>query len=807
MSHLRLLTIFIFVFSLVGCLPSSEEDKATTYVSEDAFISSSNLSQNYKRAERFLPWNIGKYIKNANLPHHWIGATDSFWYAKQTEAGTEYIIVNASRGDEQKAFDHKKLATLLTHASGTTVEDINLHVTSIDLNDDGTQISASVGSKKWSCNLLNDLCNPQKQKVKRPGELISPDGKWSIFTQDYNIWLRSLTDGSVKPLTHDGYEHFAYGNLAGSSTMKVTFERMKVTPTPTALWSPDSTKIITQRLDERNVKDLHLIQYAPETGSARPVLHSFRYAMPGDEYIPTAELVILDITGGKTTVDYPALDVLLFTPIMDSRVWWGHGQDKIFVAPRELYQKRQRLLAVDANTGAVDILAEEKSDSYIDASAEGFSSPSIHTLPSGEFLWYSERDGWGHLYRYDEKGTLINQVTRGNWQVRRVVRIDQKTGQIYFIAGGKSGDSDPYFNSLYVVNMDGSGLMLLTSEPAHHEIKTTQDNYLREMALGASDPALGGFSPSGNYFISSHSRPDLPPVTVLRDRSGKIIKTLGQADISELVTGGLTPPEPFSVMAADGQTKIYGNIYRPSHFDATKSYPVIDAIYPGPHTTRTPKSFLGAISDTAQSMAEIGFIVVTIDGRGTPFRSKAFHDISYGRLDMGGHLEDHIAGFKQLAERYPYMDLDRVGIYGHSGGGTASARAILAYPDFYKVAVSSAGAHDKRGYVLAMGGLYQGPYSDEHYEGQITSRLAANLKGKLLLAHGDMDDNVNPAQTMQMVDALVRANKDFDLLILPNASHGFDGVETYFPRRRWDYFVEHLMGETPPKNYQITAPN
>lgn len=800
-QRIRFFILVVFLLFIGGCASSPVDNK------REPAISAEILEARYKSAERFLPWNIGKYVKNASVQHHWIGNTDRFWYAQETDTGKDYILVDARTGKKQPAFDQTSLAYLLSEASGKTVDRNHLNVTSLNINDIEAVVVLNLGGESWSCAVDEKKCALKNIPSKRPGELVSPDGKWALFRQDHNIWLRSLTNGTVKQLTEDGQEHFGYGNMAGSSTMKVTFQRMKITPTPIAIWSPDSTKIITHRLDERKVQDLHLIQYAPESGSARPALHSFRYAFPGDEHIPTAELVILNIKGDKTTVDYPALDVVLFTPILDSRVWWDDAGNKVFVAPRELYQKRQRLLAVDALSGAVEILVEEKNKTYVDSSAEGFAAPTIQVLSTGDIIWYSERDGWGHLYRYDGKGAFLNQITQGNWQVRSIVRIDETLGQIYFIAGGREKGVDPYFEHLYVVNMDGSGLKLLTPEPANHDINFSATSYLREMAFGSSDPAEAAFSSSGNYFISAYSRPDLPSTTVLRDIEGHVITSLAKADISALNSGSLSMPEPFSVRAADGKTRIYGTIYRPSNFDSTKKYPVIDAVYPGPHDKRTPKSFMGAISDTAQSIAEVGFIVVTIDGRGTPFRSKAFHDISYGRLDLAGNLEDHLAGFKQLAEWYPSMDLDRVGIYGHSGGGTASARAILAHPDFYKVAVASAGAHDKRGYVLAMGGLYQGPYSDKLYEGQVTSRLAGNLKGKLLLAHGDMDDNVNPAQTMQLVDALVKANKDFDLLILPNASHNFAGVETYFSRRRWDYFVEHLMGETPPKNYQISGPN
>jgi dipeptidyl aminopeptidase/acylaminoacyl peptidase len=397
-----------------------------------------------------------------------------------------------------------------------------------------------------------------------------------------------------------------------------------------------------------------------------------------------------------------------------------------------------------------------------------------------ELVWYSERDGWANLYRYNsENGELINQITSGPFVVWEIKHIDEDEEWIYFMGGVHEPYRDPYYQHLYRVKLDGTDLQLMTPEDAQHNVT---------------------FSPGGKYFVDTYSRVDAPPITELRscDNSRACI-LLQEADISTLLEMGWREPEPFSVKARDGVTDIFGVIFRPSNFNRRKSYPVIDSIYPGPQHIRSPKDFT---PDQAYTIAELGFIVVTIDGLGNVGRDKANHDFSYGKFTEAGGLEDHIAGLRQLAERYPYMDLSRVGIFGHSGGGFASTKAILTYPEFYKVAVSSAGNHDQRGYLAGWGELYSGLMEGENFVDQANPNLAANLKGKLLLAAGDMDDNVHPALTMQVIDALIKANKDFDMLILPNRNHMFMR-DAYFIRKLWDYFVTHLLGAVPPEGYAI----
>ena len=384
-----------------------------------------------------------------------------------------------------------------------------------------------------------------------------------------------------------------------------------------------------------------------------------------------------------------------------------------------------------------------------------------------------------------------------------VIRVDEAKSLVYFTAVGRDANEDPYQKHLYVIGLDGSKLRDLTPEKADHDIHVQGSEVLSTLYPSKNPRRDSSFSPTGRYFIDTFSRPDLPAKTVLRSISGDIVLKLEEADFSALSGGGFVSPEPFNVVSADGAFRLYGTLYRPSTFNAAKSYPIIDYVYPGPQIIVTPKSFSGALYSGAQALAELGFVVVNIDGRGTPFRSKSFHDLSYGKWAEGGNLDDHIAAIRQLSVRFPYLNLSRVGVTGHSGGGFASTRAILAYPDFYKVAVSSSGAHDLRSYLLLWGPMYQGPYTGDNYDDLFNARLASNLKGKLLLIHGEMDDNVHPAQTMQLVDALVKADKDFDLLIFPGEDHYLSGVRGYFQRKRWDYFVRNLLGREPPAGYSV----
>lgn len=764
----------------------------------------------YARAERFLPWNASRYVVNGDIQHHWIGNEDRFWYLRTEPTGEKkFVVVDAASGEQSPAFDQKAIADALSKLTDNVVEAGKLPFSIFRYIQGNSAIQFEYAKKLWTCQLQSSTC-VMSAPTEAANQALSPDGKWAAFVRDHNLWVRSTSGDEEFALTRNGIEHYEYAGTPGDSTDTITKMRHPGPTPPQVIWSPDSRYILSHQLDERKVKDLYLIQSVPEDGSVRPKLYTYRYDMPGDENVPELEPVVFNVgTRQEVRLATRSLIGAYGSLITRHLTWWSADSKKIYYLNKDRFSKTLALDTADPASGHVTEILRESSKTYVQpCNGNPFGdAPSIRVLLNGDVIWYSERDGWGHLYYYDgTKGTLRNQITHGNWVVRSIVRVDVTEKRVYFMANGREG-GDPYEQRLYSTQFDGSGMRLLTPEDADHELPPVTNESISNDSL-LSEAELDRFSPSGRYFVDSYSRPDLVPMLVLRACDGRLIRRLEQADITKLKEGGYIPIEPFQVLAADGKTAIYGNLFRPSTFDPGRKYPVIDAIYPGPQTIRTEKGFIGATFDDleAQSLAELGFIVITIDGRGTPNRSKAFLDYSYGRMDKASDLEDHIAGIRQLAQRYPYMDLDRVGLDGASGGGYAAVHALEAYPDFYKVAVSASGNYDQRGYLSVWGETYNGPEEGSGSPSGSDLLLAANLEGKLLLMHGEMDDNVSPTLTMKLVDALIRANKDFDLLIIPNANHDAYTMSPYFIRRKWDYFVRNLLEAQPPVNYSIVRP-
>ena len=615
--------------------------------------------------------------------------------------------------------------------------------------------------------------------ARGPAESISPDGKRAAFIRNYNLWVRDVAGGRETQLTTDGQKDFGY---ATDNAGWIKSDR------PVLTWSPDSKKIATFQQDERGVGEMYLAT----TSVGHPRLSAWKYPLPGDSAIAMIRRVVID-------VDQPRVISLQMPPdphrstLCDHVIcrgtewadveWYPDGSHLAFVSTSRDH-KHAVLRVADAASGAVrDVLREDVATQY----ESGNGAVNWRVLPaSNEVIWFSERDDWGQLYLYDlANGQLKTKITSGEGNVGQLRRVDEASRTLYFVGNARERGRDPYFRHFYKIRMDGSGLALLTPEDADHEIS---------------------LSPTGNYFVDTYSRPDVPPVSVLRDLNGKRVVTLETADISKLTATGWKPPMPITVKARDGKTDLYGLMYVPTKIDRNRKYPIVNHIYPGPQTGSVgSRSFSPARGD-AQALAELGFIVVEIDGMGTPWRSKSFHDAYYGR--MGDNtLPDQVAGMRELAQKYSFIDIDRAGIYGHSGGGFAAADAMFRYPDFFKVGISEAGNHDQRNYEDDWGERYQGlltrgPDGSDNYAPEANQLLAKNLKGKLLLAHGTMDDNVPFYNTLLVVNELMRANKDFDLLLLPNRAHGF-GNEPYMVRRRWDYFVKNLLGAEPPKEYQI----
>ena len=756
--------------------------------------------QDYARAERFLPWNAETLVFGLRVEPHWLD-DGRFWYRRQAATGREFVLVDPATGAEharEPAFDHVRLAAALSRASGTPYVGTDLPFEDFAYVDPST-IRFAVAGVGWRCDLALGTCATEPD-VRAEGTP-SPDGRWAAFAGDHNLRLRSTATGEVRSLTDDGEPGHDYATPIPSPLEAAGIASSGGPPAPPVIWSPDSRSLVTFRIDRRSAGQFHLVQSTPLNGSLRPVLHSYAYPLPGDADVPIAEFLIFDAeTGRRISVpDVPAPLLYYGSPLRPEWVWWSDDGRQVYVVSRGRGYRSYALSVVDAATGRSRTVVEERGETGIDPHPTYGGRPIIRALDGGRrVLWYSQRDGWGHLYLYDgETGELRRQVTSGAWAVTDVLHVDEQAGVVYFTAVGREPGRDPYDNCLYRVSLDGGEPELLTPEDATHQVT---------------------FRPSGGCFIDSYSRVDLPAVTVLRAADGSLIRELERADVSRLEQTGWRPPERFRAKARDGVTDVYGALILPTWFDPSRdgTLPVLDSIYAGPQTNQAPSSFTGYSTTTsvaskerdfwhAQALAELGFAVVMVDGLGMPFRSRAFADRSYRNLGDGG-MPDHVVAIRQLAERHPELDLGRVGIYGHSAGGYASAHAILAFPDFYRVAVSSAGNHDHRLDKATWVERYMGLPVEDHYRAQANATLAHRLKGKLLLMHGEMDENVHPASTLQLVDALIKANKDFDLLILPNRPHGM-GSDPYFVRRRWDYFVRHLLGTEPPCDYAITGPD
>jgi dipeptidyl-peptidase-4 len=740
----------------------------------------------YARAERLLPWNTSLLVTGDSVHPEWMRDGNRFWYRNKTAHGAEYVLVDPVRNTRGLLFDNARLAAAMSLAGDTSYDPTRLPIRAFEFGDDGTNegvIEFSSGRKRFQCDIVAYRCTVGDTVPSRVPYVVSPDRRWEAFISGYDVYVRPHGGGDSVRLTTDGVRFWSYGLTDPRPSQ---LQRRHPAPRrPVIRWSPDSRKLAVSRTDERGVA---LMYYLSST-TTRPTLYSQPYAIPGDTIVPRPGLHLIEVAS-KTNIAVtlsPGLNQLSFAgSARDSG--WAPGSDRLYVTYFTRGSKALYLAEVDATTGRSRIIVGDSAKTFVEF-AQG-DPPSWYVTHDGaEVIWWSERDGWAHLYLIDARtGRVKNQITAGPWTVAAVQYVDERARQIYFTGRGREPGRNPYYAHLYRVGFDGSGLTLLTPEDANHIIT---------------------FSPSGRYFVDSYSRIETPPVTVLRAApDGRVLRTLERADVSRLVAAGWHPAQVFTVKARDGVTDLYGVLYLPPALDPAKRYPIISHIYPGPQVGSVGRwEFKSGGEDF--SLAMLGFVVIQLDHLGTPMRSKAFHDNYYGNFGDNG-LPDHIAAIRQLAARYPFIDLDRVGIYGHSGGGFASTDAILRYPDFFKVAVSSSGNHDNRSYNIYWAEKYQGLLvSDtlrrtDNFAASANKGLAKNLRGHLLLMHGDMDDNVSPANTIQLVDALIAANKSFDLIIAPDRNHGLN--EPYFIRRRWDYFVRYLLGKTPPVDYQITRP-
>jgi dipeptidyl-peptidase-4 len=750
--------------------------------------------ETYVRAERLLPWNASKLVFGLDIEPHWIDGGKAFWYRADRRTGTELVRVDAATLAKSPAFDHARLAAALSAATGIPFAPERLPFQTFAYTDDGAAIEVIIEQERWTVRLADYACAKGEPAPEAPKEVVrSPDGTLEAFVRDHNLFLRTVATGVERQLTKDGAAQNGYGASLASPLAGAGLED----PAPSAVvWSPDGGHLVSCRIDERDALKFHLVQSIPPDGGVRPVLHTYAYPLPGDTAVPLAEIWCFDVKTGKGVKAQTEPWQMLYygSALWENAIWWSGDASRLYLLRRDRGYLSYRLIAVETATGAARDLIVETFGHGIDPYLY-WAAVNVRVISGGaETVWYAFRDGWGHLYLYDtERGAQLRQLTAGAYNVAEISHIDEQNRLLYFRALGKEAGWDPYFSALYRVSLDGGEPELLTPEPSDHAIV---------------------FAPNGKWFLDTYSRVDLAPVTLLRAADGKRTLELERADIDAFLATGVPLPERFVAKARDGVTDVYGVILRPSGFDPARNYPVIDSIYAGPQRNQAPAGFAGYTAHEAgkhgvggrwywqgQALAELGFIVVMVDGMGMPGRSKAFHDVTY--LDIGdGGLPDHISALRQLADRYPAFDLTRVGIYGHSAGGYASAHAILTYPDFFHVAVSSAGNHDHRLDKATWVERYMGVEVGDHYRRQANQTLAANLKGKLLLIHGELDENVHPASTLVLVDALIKENKEFDLLIVPNRPHALDD-QPYFVRRRWDYFVRHLLRAEPPAGYKI----
>jgi len=738
---------------------------------------SSSDTANYAGAEQFIPVNAVASMFNVSVDPNWIPSTPSFWYLKTGRTGQEFILVDVRNRTKMPAFNHTLLARSLSSAVDEPIDPAHLPFSEITVHQGRDVIGFMAFNRTWQFNLRSSQINEVPAGLEAgPGESLSPDGRFAAFVRDHNLCIRDTKTGEKYQLTGNGSKDYAYAERSETVSHPVSQARLNVTPNPYAVWSPDSRRIASFRMDQRNVTQLHLLQYVPDNDS-RPTLWTYRFAMPDDSQVPMYEPIVVDVLLKKVVpVSYKAQpEVSLMDTEDDVLQWWSDDGQVLYSLNAERGEKALQLLKTDPDNGRTEEILGERGPTYIEANLDYGSTPNARVLKNGDVVWFSEKDGYGHLYLYDMDGKQKNAITSGKWVVRQLLHVDENNSQVYFTAGGKEPGRDPYYRHLYKVNLNGSDLQLITPEDADHNVQV---------------------DPSGTAFIDTYSTVEEPPVTVIRDLFGNITLNLEKGDIKNITDMGWKPPERFSVKARDGKTDLYGLLIKPTNFNASLKYPVVETVYPGPWIIVTAKSFPGDLAWVskifwrAQAVAQLGFIVVTLDGPGTPFRSKDFHDASYGHLGDAGGLTDHINALKQLAKERPYMDLSRVGMFGHSAGGFMTAQALLTYPDFYKVGVASGGDYDSQFYGAYWGEKYEGLKSD--YKEQITSLKADNLTGKLLLIAGDVDDNVNPCMTMQLVDAFINADRPFDLLIMTNRNHDLS-YDTYYLHRLFGYLEENLM--------------
>ena len=800
-------------------------------------------SANFDLAARFAPYKIQEMVHSTTVSPSWIEGSERFWYEWEDSDGTSYNIVDPVRGTKSQLFDNDRIAAELTRITLDPWDGQHLPIRNIRFIDENTlqfDVESSQDedideeeevdteeeeeedtdqqerSDKKMYHFEYDVGTQTLRELEdyespnnHPGWAnVSPDGETVVFARNYNLWMISGSDYELIldarrgesgddadeaeedveveeiQLTTDGEEFYAYGGSGGRGETNVTHEEnMDDRKRAGVVWSKDSQKFALVRRDQREVGDLWVVH---AVGNKRPELETYKYDMPGEENVTQSELLIYDLAARNMVQveDDPWKDQMMSVttdrqfvyPDSDEprqQVWLSDNSDELWFTRTSRDRKRTDVMIANAATGEVQTIIEDRLNTYME-------TRNVEKLDNGDLLWWSERDGWAHIYRYGSDGTLKNRVTEGPWHVDGIAGVDNERGYVFVLGQGHESGEDPYYQHLYRVNLDGSGLTLLNPGDFDHRVTMGE---------------------SSRFFVESYSRVNTTPASALFSASGEKILDLETADFSALTEAGYEFPEPFKAEADDGVTDMYGVMYKPYDFDPSKKYPIVAYVYPGPQTESVSKFFSTNASE--QALAQFGFIVVTLGNRGgNPDRSKWYHNYGYGDLRDYG-LADKKAVLEQLGDRHDFIDLDRVGIYGHSGGGFMSTAAMLVYPDFFKAAVSSSGNHNNDVYNRNWSETHHGVQEVIDDEGNVSfefdieknSDLAANLKGHLLLTTGDVDNNVHHAGTFRMAEALIRANKRFDFFMFPGQRHGYGDMGDYWFWLRAEYFVKHLLGD------------
>ena len=772
----------------------------------------------YVQAERFTKEKLNTMLFSTTVDPHWFQKGNCFWYEYKTSEGKVWYVVDPVAKTKRPLFDLDDVAAQITEIVKDPFTAQQLPIQKLEAQEDGRTFTFHIVSSQDAKKDTTDKKEPKNKKElfffsydyptrkltwledkKKETEYpdwasFSPDGKTVVYAKDQNLYRMTREDyeklkkddkdSTVADiqLTTFGVKDFGFGqpySLLNTDTL-CNGKRKGVW----GVWSPDSRYFAITVEDEREVKDLWVIN---SMASPRPTLETYKYQMPGEKEAPQYHLFLFDMNDNS----HKEIRTSAFkdqTLRVARRPWqqrdrdrkevasvWLGDNNRFFVTRSSRDLHRIDICSYTIGQDSIRPIIEERMNTYQEVRP-------LAALANGkELIQWSERDGWAHLYLYDGEGNLKNRITRGPWHVDQIVKVDEAKRVVYFLANGKEKDENPYYEHLYRANLDGSGLQMITPGDYFH-IASMDDN--------------------AAFVVNNYSRVNTIPRTDLMDASGRKLMSLEESDFSQLLAAGYQFPEPFKVKAADGVTDLYGVMYKPFDFDSTRTYPIIDYVYPGPQVEATvyPFSRMGVRTDR---LAQAGFIVVTVGNRGGhPSRSKWYHNFGYGNLRDYG-LADQKAAIIQLADRCKFIDINRVGIHGHSGGGFMSTAAILQYPDFFKAAVSCAGNHDNRIYNRWWSETHHGVKEVVSEKGDTTfvynirtnEEIAGQLKGHLMLVHGDIDNNVHPGNTLRVVDALIRAGKRFDMLMLPQQRHGFGDMDEYFYWRMVDYFSRNLLGE------------